>query len=345
MLFSLGFLLSGLGLVEGADFDDHAISGPVRIEGGNAIAFDDSASPDKRYVFGWTMAPRDKNTKAPDWSTFKVDDPLAFMDAYPTDSFTDDSSTPQPYLERNILIDRRTGKTVSLKTEEILFPYKNRGYLATQWLLSDSTPGYALIQNDARFYTANLWLITLRAGAMDVVDLVSRLNAALSPIIRDRQPIEASDLGISYQLDDPYSVAKFRFADGSAKIPFSTAIPKSPAPSVSGIVTVRLSDGKILDVACTTPKDDPFQSVPALKEADQELNAVYSALVKKLSIDKRDALKHEQIGWIKDRDESARSAESSAFGDTDPKSIRNDSLLKDTQSRIAELKKRLSGLR
>ena len=313
-----------------------------------AVVFEETISPDKAFAMGWTILPKSAKQKPVDWSKWNPDDADAvdkFITQYVKDPYNA-ATTQDDYELINGLIDFKGKSYVELPTDEPDAPHKNRGYVAVSW----SPPGhgvrYALIKSDERFSTYNLWLVTIDAAGMRQADIAGDLDKAVAPVLAAKRPLRIGAYETIYRMGDdnpPGPVVTFH--GDTADIPFDSDIVKSDLDTtlVSGLVTVRLSDGKVLKASNDTPVDDPYLSNPALAKADHALNATYVKMMKSLRADDRAALKKEQLAWIVQRDSDGNTALQQGIDDNapDPRTVRDKSLIDSTQKRLAELQGRL----
>lgn len=305
---------------------------------GNVVLFENATSPDGRYAIGWTLRPHQKDSQPVDWSQWTADDPSQLLDNYDWDI----GDKNPPYELVDCVVDLKQKKLLDLPSDDALFPRKNHSDFGVFWIPATGTPKYALVRNDIRFSTNNLWLVTFDASGMHEIDVVDALNKAVDAVVRDKRPIDAGRFETCFfshwvNPDDP----KIKLQGDAAVIPFYSDIPKSDQETeVNGFVTLHLPDGKVTGAESNAKRDDPFKDSPELAKTDQELNDVYARLFKKLSPADRDGLKAEQLDWIQQRDDDAYQAEQNDTAN-DPDKARIQSLLDSTQKRIAELKKRV----
>jgi len=321
----------------------------VDVDTGKAVVFEETVSPDGNYAIGWTIRPLQKDAKPVDWSLWNPDDTDKLLNAY-VPNLGDPPTDKDDYKFVNGVIDLKGKKFLELPTDVPDYPHKNRGYVVVAWGPEKQNPRYGLIESDARFETADFWLVTIDSSGMHEVDLADAFNKVIDPIVREKRPLTASQyenfLSLTGGQAENVDVA---FKGDSATINFESDIPKSEDDTsmVEGKLTFRLSDGKVLHVSSNSEKDDPMESVPALAKADHELNQVYSKLYQTLGPAQKADLKKEQLAWIEQRDNDAEGAWHKSLDDPsahDPHDARNKSLLESTQKRLAELKSRLEVL-
>src|SRR5205823_6320827 len=97
-------------------------------------------------------------------------------------------------------------------------------------------------------------------------------------------------------------------------LPFITKDRERDTPITEGILTlklVRTGEGPAASVVKLTPgrlPDDPFSESARLAKADRELNAIYSALLRRLDRSEQNALRIEQRVWVERRNQQADDA-------------------------------------
>ena len=145
------------------------------------------------------------------------------------------------------------------------------------------------------------------------------------------------ELGKRTGFSDPFTVG----------IPFVTKDRENDAKVSEGILTLKLvrgAEGPAASVAKTTPgplPDDPFSESARLAKADRELNAVYSALLKRLDRSEQNALRIEQRVWVERRNQQADDALRTKDTAESSRIVRDRILRQLTEQRSAELRKQL----
>ena len=306
-----------------------------------AVIFPGTESADGAYAIGWTLRPKKKGTPKVSWPLLDPEDVWPFLERYKWDP--DDSTTPYSLVD--FVIDLRHKKLFELPTEEPYWPNKGHGHLAVAWFPESKGQRYALVQNDARFGTADLWLVSIDSdGDLHQTEIASNLNEFVEKVLTDKRPWLHEGYEISYRTGEGEQGTKGAiFRANEVEIPFEAEIPKTfEVEYPSGTITIRLPDATVTKVSCQTRRDDPFSDDRALAKADRQLNETYSSLLKLLPPSNREALRKEQLMWLKERDNKACDAVRADPGEDD--SARNKSLRESTQSRNTEVKKRLSQL-
>jgi Putative peptidoglycan binding domain len=253
--------------------------------------FDGVKSPDGRYAVGWTIRSKSKDAKPVDWSTWNPNSRLTFYSRY---DFLDG-----PYEVEDCFVDLQQNKTLILPSEWAYWPGKNHGSFDAAWYLASSGKlKYALLQNEARFSTVNLWLIVIDETGMHQLDLVPRLEQPVTEFLKKEKVADYDRYAIRYPLHcSQYDASKdakeiTTFKGSSAGIPFLAEIPKSmDAPAILGTVTVSLPDGAVGQVTGSQPpqatsntsyglvggSDEPAESrpEPAVSHETHTLNTVF----------------------------------------------------------------------
>jgi uncharacterized protein YecT (DUF1311 family) len=350
------------------------------------VLFSLPTSPDGRYAVGWTLRAKSKDAKAVDWSKWKpgmfanafleeyefVDPEIAggglapLMDAAksaPPASASASASAPAgrraPYELLDGVVDLKKKTFLPLHSAWPYWPDQNHGQLNVAW-----SGRHAVIINDARFFTMNVWLITMDGTGMRQLDLCDRLNKEVNSILKAKRPLIFPSYGLTYQTIS--DLGDVKFSKSTVEVPFSADIPKHDYKPVYGAVSVDLGSGKVVKSRCPMKRDDPFLDNPALAKADNALKATYQRLLRKLDKTGRAALAQEQRAWRVGRDygspsdnESDLSASVLLF-DSDnalspvPESgteeeydafnkARDASLIKSTKERTRELAERAAG--
>src|ERR1700677_1220670 len=254
------------------------------------------------------------------------------------------------------IVDFKKKKILRLPCDQPYIPPENHASFAVSWGPEVNGRRQAFVENEARFYTDNLWLVAADATGMTQKEIASDLDASVRAVAADKRPLSHSRFEISFPVvtytDDVVKGAVV-YHEKTAEVPFSAEIPRSMDDNalVEGTVTVRLGDGSVENAGSDAARDDPFASDQKLRKADEELNKTYAALLHALTPARAGELKNEQRKWIEQRNDDADTAgkevavaeNSDSDATADTSKARNKSLLESTQKRTAELKSRLSG--
>lgn len=339
------------------------------------VIFDRPLSPDRRYAVGWTLKTNKPDVKPVDWSKWKADSD--FLEAY--DFFIpqivgtgiaplvdaakelprpikEDWKSGAPYELSDAVVDLKKKRVLFLRSLWPYWPGKNHGELSVTW-----HGNRALIVNEARFFTANMWLVNFEGEKMKKIDLLGPLNGAVYKIMAEKRPLTWRAYAISW-LPDEESKEGILFSGATVKLSFHANIPKSDYEPVNGIITADLTTGKVVASESNVPRDDPMLDNPELAKAHAALEKVYQELLSRLDKDAGQALVEEQDHWKLNRDygstldagswlsagvlvfqgEHLSSVPDSGEEDLEAFAKKRDaSLIQSTQARAEELKKRL----
>lgn len=211
-----------------------------------AVPFEETVSPDGAYAIGWTILPKNSSVKPIDWSKWTGE---TIEDFFVSPDSPDDDSFDQKYDVTNCLIDLKRKTYLILPSDQPDYPCKNRGFLVAAWSPVENGTRYALVQNDARFSTENLWLITIDSSGMHTVDIVHKLDQAVEPIVAEKRPVVSSQYETFYSLSgSDMKVLSTLFKGDTAEVPFDSDIPKSETDSseVDGMVTINLPKATVI---------------------------------------------------------------------------------------------------
>jgi uncharacterized protein YecT (DUF1311 family) len=306
--------------------------------GDKVVLLDDATSKDGGYAIGWTIRARTSKVKPVDWSSWDAESPNDFFNKYDyidpdiEDPGSAKPSEPPPYEVFDCAVDLKDKQVLPLPSTWPYWPGKNHASFRLIWSAPAGGTQYALVDNDARWGTENLWLVTARKSGMRETDLSRRLNAVVELVLKAKRPVGYDRYAISWLANGDQ---KNMFKGSTARLDFSAAIPKED-DTVEGFITLDMASGALGEVACDTPADDPFKDNPELAKVDQELNRTYAQLLGQLNETRRAALKKEQRAWLASRNSTAEDEDARG-----PNQTRDESLIKSTTARTAELKKRL----
>jgi uncharacterized protein YecT (DUF1311 family) len=323
-----------------ASAKEGAHGAPIDCGADKVVLFDDATSKDGRYAIGWTLRARDPKAKPVDWKLWDPDSPYDLFDKY--DYLDENLGYPgvrprvTPYELFECAVDLKKKRLLALRSDWPYWPNKNHADFQVVW--SNATDGtqYAIVKNNARWFTENLWLVTAEESGMREMELSTRLNVEVAKIVKAKRPLTYTRFGLNWLANsDGTDVTTNIFTGSTVRLGFAAMIPKGD-DSVEGSMTVSLARGGITKVVCDTPRDDPFKDNPELARADEELNRTYTELLQKLNGGQREALRKEQRAWLASRDEGAEGE------DVAPSSQeRDEALIKSTEERTGELRKRL----
>lgn len=198
--------------------------------------FEGSVSPDGRYAFGWTFRPA-RNRAPVDWATYNPDHPNDWLQAY----LPEPDATDPAYQLVNGILDLHTHQFTPLASRFPYWPNKNHGDMGVAWSHGSQPGKFAVIHNDARFYTIDLWLIDTGGASLRVVDLIDPAEKSVRRFLRQDWPDKYRSFALTY--------ADVSFKPGVATIDFSADLPKSEDNSgTQGTVRVALPAGTITGV-------------------------------------------------------------------------------------------------
>jgi uncharacterized protein YecT (DUF1311 family) len=336
--------------------------------------FDQPLSPDGRYAIGWTLRANKPDAKPVDWSKWDPESDFASQYDFLEPEIVGSGMAPlvdaakslpkppadwkssTPYTLVDCVVDLREKKLLTLPSLWPYWPHKNHGSLSVTW-----DDDRAAIVNEARFFTADVWLVNASNAGLQKLDLLPTLNKTVADILKEKRPLSCGAYGISWRPNSE-SGRKIIFSKSTVCLPFSANIPKSDYQPVDGSITVEVGTGKVVKTECDTKRDDPFLDNPDLAKAEAGLNKAYKTLLDKLGKGAGEALIKEQAEWRAGRDyissldaNSCLSAGVIAFRgnhissvpDRDEEDLakftkkRDESLIESAKKRTEELKKRL----
>jgi hypothetical protein len=341
----------------------------------NVVIFKRSLSPDGRYAVGWTLHSNKPNAKPVDWSQWgKGDDFFGPYDFFipqivgtggaplvdAAKALPDDApaswKSGTPYELVDGVVDLKKKTFLPLPSLWPYWPGKNHGDLSAIW-----SGDRLVVINEARFFTADVWLVRVSDQGLGKIKLLPALKDAALDILEEKRPLVSQAYAISWFTDSENKTGLV-FSKSTVRLPFNASIPKSDYEPVQGTVTVNLVNGKVVKKECTTKRDNPFLDNPDLAKANTALTKVYKELLAKLGKDQRDALEKEEAQWFFLRDYGSpldagsflsagvlvfqgKYISSVPGGGDDPVEFaekRDLSLIRSTKERTEELKMRLS---
>lgn len=359
------------------DDDDHYTL--IDCGAGKVVLFKDAGSPGGRYAIGWTIRRIDPKAEPVNWTLWK-DDPNDFLDKYncfdaritgsgmaplidaakSAPALSSDAKVKgPPYELLDCVVDLKKKELLPLHSKWPYWPRKNHGDFEVVWNRDDSGIDYAVVINEARFFTEDIWLISAGDPGMHASEVSHLLNKEASRILKSKRPLTYEAYAISWFNGD--DAGKPTFSKNGVRFNFDADIPKMSYETVEGSMTLKLPECTIAKVDCTTQRDDPFLDNPELAKADKELNEVYAKLLGRLDKQQQETLRKEQRTWLANRDYASPpdsgshlSASVVAFHSdhlspvpTDEDNYtsfnenRDESLIKSTEKRTEELRKRL----
>jgi uncharacterized protein YecT (DUF1311 family) len=359
--FKLAVVFFGLGLMAAVGKEE-AGGGVIECGGEKVVLFDKSGSTDGRYAIGWTLRAKGAGAKPVDWSLWDPDHPYDLLDKFDyldpeitggglaplVDAMTSvpreegaGKRTRAPYELYDCVVDLKKKRLLALRSTWPYWPNKNHGDLQVIWSAAKDGRESAIVSNEARFSTANIWLVTTGESGMKGMELADRLDDEVTRVIKVMRPLSYRWYGISWLPEG--GDAKI-FEGSRVRLSYSADIPKSDYETVAGEMTVDVDSGRIEKEACGARRDDPFHNNAELARADKELNTAYAELVGRLKGTELEALKKEERDWLAKQLLGAEPPQGAMGDDAEADNeARDTGLIKAWKVRVAELRERLRG--
>lgn len=307
---------------------------------GKAMLFPGASFAGGRYTVGWTVRPARKGEKPVDWSRWDPTNPDKLLRQYDWQNYGDHDELP--YQAVDFVLNLSTGVTAELHTANPSWPWKTDGWkMKTASCAGSNGKHYGLVENGIGDMTEDFWLVSLGEKVV-VADVTAAMRKAVNGMIRERRPERPNpdDYSVFYPLQEG---GELENANGLAKVPFvaPATISDQREFGLSGVLTLRLSDGTIAGVSSDSKRLAPFVTNTELRKADQELNATYQAALESAPPKKAEVLKKAQREWISQRDAAAAQAVNVTPYDASEdvcERARENSLLESTKKRVQELK-------
>jgi hypothetical protein len=306
--------------------------GPRWIEIGleKAVIARDSKSADGRNALAWTV-----DTSEPvDWSLLEKD----------ADHFYEQYDVKEIWVIN--IPDKKKVGTVGDKGGYVR-PGSHRT-LSVAWGPIENGRRFALAAYQWKWGTDTLLLLDVGGDDSRSTQIGGVLDKAIEAQIKHTKPKQHGPFDSTYLLTGlPELGKKTGFSNATTVgLPFVTKDREHDTSISEGILTlklVRAGEGPAANVAKITPgplPDDPFSESARLAKADRELNAIYSALLKRLDRSAQNELRSEQRAWIEQRDRQADEAVRDKSETENARIIRDRVLRQLTEERSAELRKR-----
>ena len=216
--------------------------------GGEKIAiFAHSESAESQYAVGWTVRP-DRNKKPVDWSSYDPTNLSAWLDKYPMD----DELASGEYALVDGIVDLRAGKFTPLPTHAPFWPQKNHADFGVRWSGNEHGTRYAIINNDARWSTTNLWLVAATLDGVRFTDLAPAANKAVTALVKKHSRASANYATVfatTPAVAEGKTPPPNPFKGKSLKVAFEAEIPKSDDPGFTGELTISIPQGTILRIS------------------------------------------------------------------------------------------------
>jgi hypothetical protein len=302
----------------------------IEIGSDKAVIARDSKSADGRNALAWTV----DSSEPVDWSLLETD-PNRFYEQYDV----------KEIWVINVPDKKKVG-TVGDKGGYVR-PGSHRT-LSVAWGPIENGRRFALAAYEWKWGTDTLLLLDVGGDNSHSTQIGEVLDKAIEAQIKRSKPKQHGPFDSTYLLTSlPELGKKTGFSNpATVGLPFITKDRKQDAPISEGILTlklVRAGEGPAANVAKITPgplPDDPFSESARLAKADRELNAIYSALLKRLGRSAQDSIRTEQRAWVEQRDRQADEAVRDKSDTENARIVRDRVLRQLTEQRCAELRKR-----
>jgi hypothetical protein len=305
---------------------------PLWIEIGpeKAVIARDSKSADGRNALAWTV---DSNEPV-DWSLLEKD-PNRFYEQYDVKAIWVINLTDK----KKVGAVGDTGGYVRPGSHQTL---------SVAWGPIENGRRFALAAYQWKWGTDTLLLLDVGTDDCRSAQIGPVLDKAIEAQIKRSNSKKRGPFDSTYLLTGlPELGKKTGFSSVTAVgLPFITKDREQDASVGEGILSLKLTrtgEGPTVSVVRLTPgplPDDPFSESARLAKADRELNAVYSALLKRLNPSAQQALRTEQRAWVEQRDRQADETVHKKSDSENARIVRDHLLRQLTEERSAELQKR-----
>ena len=290
----------------------------------------DSKSADGRNALAWTV----DSSEPVDWSLLEKD----------ADRFYEQDDLKAIWVLN--LPDKKKVGTVGDKGGYVR-PGSHRT-LSVAWGPVENGRRFALAAYQWKWGTDTLLLLDVGADDCRSTQIEAVLDKAIEAQIKRARPRSSGPFDSTYLLTGlPELGKKTGFSSATTVgLPFDTKDREQDASVSEGILTLKLAragEGPTASVVRLTPgplPDDPFSESARLAKADRELNAIYSALLKRLKPSAQQTLRTEQRAWVEQRDRQADEAVRNKSDGENARIVRDRVLRRLTEERSAELRKR-----
>jgi hypothetical protein len=290
----------------------------------------DSKSADGRNALAWTV----DSSEPIDWSLLEKD----------VDRFYEQYDLKAIWVVN--LLDKKKLGTIGDKGGYVR-PGSHRT-LSVAWGPVENGRRFALAAYQWKWGTDTLLLLDVGADDCRSTQIGAVLDKAIEAQIKRARPRLSGPFDSTYLLTGlPELGKKTGFSNpATVGLPFVTKDREQDAPVSEGFLTlklVRAGESPTASVVKLTPgplPDDPFSESARLAKADRELNAIYSALLKRLKPSAQQTLRTEQRAWLEQRDRQADEAVRNKSAAENARIVRDRVLRQLTEERSAELRKR-----
>ena len=209
--------------------------------------FAGTTSKDGHYALAWTLVPH--RVKRPvNWAAYDPKDPGTFIGSYPTR----DDLSPGDYALIDGVVDLRARRFTPLVTTQPYYPQKPEMELHVAWSDDGRGTRFALVGNDAKVRTYNLWLIEADPRKTRASDLAPAADHAVNGFLRKQKIKQTDDYRVAFTAPDPAANAKppaGPFQGTTLEVPFQAQVPRTDnAPRYAGILTMTLAHGKVTGI-------------------------------------------------------------------------------------------------
>ncbi len=302
----------------------------IEIGSEKAVIARDSKSADGRNALAWTV---DSNEPV-DWSLLEKD-PNRFYEQYDVKAI----------WVINLADKKKVGAIGD--TGGYVRPGSHRT-LSVAWGPIENGRRFALAAYQWKWGTDTLLLLDVGTDDCRSAQIGPVLDKAIEAQIKRAKSQRRGPFDSTYLLTGlPELGKKTGFSSASTVgLPFVTKDREQDTSISEGILSLKLAragEGPTASVVRLTPgplPDDPFSESARLAKADRELNAVYSALLKRLNPSAQQALRTEQRAWVEQRDRQADEAVRKKSDSENARIVRDHLLRQLTEERSTELRKR-----
>ena len=290
----------------------------------------DSKSADGRNALAWTI----DSSEPVDWSLLEKD-PNRFYEQYEVKAI----------WVINLGDKKKVGAIGD--TGGYVRPGSHRT-LSVAWGPIENGRRFALAAYQWKWGTDTLLLLDVGTDDSRSAQIGPVLDKAIEAQIKRSKSKKRGPFDSTYLLTGlPELGKKTGFSSATTVgLPFVTRDREQDAPISEGILSLKLArvgEAPTAGVVKLIPgplPDDPFSESARLAKADRELNAVYSALLKRLNPSAQQALRTEQRAWVEQRDGRADDAVRNKSDSENARIVRDRLLRQLTEERSSELRKR-----
>ena len=290
----------------------------------------DSKSADGRNALAWTI----DSSEPVDWSLLEKD-PNRFYEQYEVKAI----------WVINLADKKKVGGIGD--TGGYVRPGSHRT-LSIAWGPIENGRRFALAAYQWKWGTDTLLLLDVGTDDCRSAQIGPVLDKAIEAQIKRSKSKKRGPFDSTYLLTGlPELGKKTGFSSATTVgLPFVTRDREQDAPISEGILSLKLArvgEAPTAGVVKLIPgplPDDPFSESARLAKADRELNAVYSALLKRLNPSAQQALRTEQRAWVEQRDGRADDAVRNKSDSENARIVRDRLLRQLTEERSSELRKR-----